>query len=201
MLPVQKIKRRLHSLYRIIIFYILFLFISCIINKLLSFYQTQPLACSHLCSHSSILTNDTLQFDSSFTIRHFPQFVCPQNFRNLADWVYGWPDQFFEHLQITTNQGKEIAPCLPSGSIIYVRIWVINEFFTQVYPHLQNDFVLITGEGDISSPTHMEYLERSNSKIIHWFGQNGQYDTSRNKKFTYIPIGNLLLLITFILVQ
>jgi hypothetical protein len=192
----RKIKRRSNRLYPIIIRLILILPILYIINKLLSFNQTLPRTCSHLCSHSSILTQDTLQFDSSYTIRHFPHFVCPQNFRNLADWVYGWPDQFFEHLQITTNQGKEIAPCLPSGSIIYVRIWVINEFFTQVYPYLQNDFVLITGEGDMSSPTHMEYLERSDSKIIHWFGQNGQYDTSRTKKFTHIPLGSLFILIS-----
>jgi hypothetical protein len=195
-LATPMIKIPPNRLYRIIICFVIFLVISCVLNKLISFNRTQSHICSHLCSHSSILTQDTLRFDSSYTIRHFPQFVCPQNFRNLADWVYGWPDQFLEHIQITTNQGEEIAPCLPSGSIIYVRIWVINEFFTQVYPHLQNDFVLITGEGDMSSPTHMEYLERSDSKIIHWFGQNGQYDTSRTKKFTHIPLGSLFILIS-----
>jgi hypothetical protein len=168
------IKIRASRLYRAIIFFIIIFLILCIINKLLSFNVQQSLICSHLCSHSSILTQDTLQFDSSYTIRHFPQFVCPQNFRNLADWVYGWPDQFLEHLQLQTKEGK-------------------------VYPHLQNDFVLITGEDDISTPTHVKYLERSDSKIIHWFGQNGQYDTSRTNKFTHIPIGNLFLSISYIL--
>jgi hypothetical protein len=193
------IKIRANRLYRAIIFFIIIFLILCIINKLLSFNVQHSLICSHLCSHSSILTQDTLQFDSSYTIRHFPQFVCPQNFRNLADWVYGWPDQFLEHLQLQTKEGKVIAPCLPSGSIIYVRTRATNDFFTKVYPHLQNDFVLITGEDDISTPTHMEYLERSDSKIIHWFGQDGQYDTSRTKKFTHIPIGNLFLSISYIL--
>jgi hypothetical protein len=98
---------------------------------------------------------------------------------------------------VITDQGKYIAPCLPSGSIIYVRIWVIDEFFEKVYPHLQNDFVLITGEGDASSPTHLEQLEAPDSKIIHWFGQNGQYDASKSKKFTHLPIGKLLTLDTF----
>jgi hypothetical protein len=158
--------------------------------------QMQSDNCKRLCPYSSILTNDTVEFNVSH-IRHFPNFVCPQNFRNLADWVYGWPNQFHERLQITTDQGKHIALCLPPGSIIYVRIWIINKFFDQVYPHLQNNFVLITGEGDVSSPTHMEYLERSDSKILHWFGQNGQYDVSRSKKFTHIPIGNLLTLFSF----
>jgi hypothetical protein len=160
--------------------------------------RIQPDHCKKLCPYSSILTNVTVEFDASHAIRHFPNFVCPQNFRNLADWVYGWPDQFLEHTEVTTDQGKYIAPCLPSGSIIYVRIWVINEFFDQVYPHLQNDFVLVTGEGDTSSPTHLEKLEASDSKIIHWFGQNGQYDAKKSKKFTHIPIGNLLISVSFL---
>jgi hypothetical protein len=180
-----------------IIFVILFLPTSNIIYKSLPFIHIQSLSCSQLCPYSSIFINRTLIFDSSHSIRHFPDFVCPQNFRNLADWVYGWPDQFLEHTEVTTDQGKYIAPCLPSGSIIYVRIWVIDEFFEKVYPHLQNDFVLITGEGDASSPTHLQQLEAPDSKIIHWFGQNGQYDVSKSKKFTHLPIGKLLTLDTF----
>ncbi len=154
--------------------------------------QIQSDECKTLCPYSSKLTNVTVDFNSSNMIRHFPDFVCPQNFRNLADWVYAWPNQFHEHVQVTTRQGKQIAPCLPSGSIIYVRVWVMNDFFQTVYPHLQNDFVLITGEGDVSSPTHLQELEAPNSKIIHWFGQNGQYDVSKSKKFTHVPIGKLL---------
>jgi len=188
---IRKIKRRRKHLCYIILC-ILYLFIAIIIYKSLPFKLIQSLHCSHLCPYSSTLTIDTLRFDSSHMIRHFPDFVCPQNFRNLADWIYGWPDQFLEHIEVTTDQGKHIAPCLPHGSIIYVRIWVIDEFFNNVYPHLQNDFVLITGEGDVSSPNHLELLEARDSKIIHWFGQNGQYDVSKSKKFTHIPIGNLL---------
>jgi hypothetical protein len=145
--------------------------------------------CENICPYSSKLINGNIQFDSSHIIRHYPDFVCPQNFRNLADWIFRWPDQFKEHIEKTTDNGKLIAPCLPTGSIIYVRIWAINPFFNLIYPHLINDFVLITGEGDLSSPNNLQYLERSDSKIIHWFGQNGQYDVSKSKKFTHIPIG------------
>ena len=145
--------------------------------------------CTELCPFSSIAVDHSLRFDSSHVVRHFPDFVCPQNFRNLADWVYSWPDQFKEQLDVTTTKGQVIAPCLPSGSIIFVRIWAIKEFFDNVYPHLKNDFVLITGEGDLSSPHDLDYLTRPDSKIIHWFGQNGQYDVSKSNKFTHIPIG------------
>jgi len=159
--------------------------------------QIQSNECNKLCPYSSILTNVTVKFDGSHRIKHFPNFVCPQNFRNLADWVYSWPNQFHEQLTKTTDQGKHIAPCLPSGSIIYVRQWAITDFFDKVYPYLKNDFVLITGEGDVSSPHNLEQLEAPDSKIIHWFGQNGQYDVSKSKKFTHIPIGNLFLLFHF----
>ena len=146
-------------------------------------------SCSQICPYSNNFTSRSLYFDRSHNIRHYPNFVCPQNFRNLADWIYGWPDQFDEHIEITTNQHQLIAPCLPSGSIIYVRIWVIDEFFEKVYPHLINDFVLITGEGDMSSPNHLEHLHHPQSKIIHWFGQNGQINVTSSTKFTHIPIG------------
>lgn len=145
--------------------------------------------CEKLCPYVSKFGHNKLWFSSFHAIRHFPDFVCPQNFRNLADWVFGWPDQFFENVEQTTTDGKEIAPCLPPGSVIYVRITSINEFFVKIYPDLINNFVLITGEGDVSSPTNLTYLNRPDSKIIHWFGQNGQIHTGTNPKFTHIPIG------------
>ena len=151
--------------------------------------EVQSPSCAKYCPYSSHIINSTLHFSPTHVIRHFPKFVCPQNFRNLADWIYGWPSQFQESVEDTTNDGRSIAPCLPSGSIIYVRIWDIDKFFTNIYPHLINKFVLITGEGDLSSPTHLEQLHHPESKIIHWFGQNGQIDASSSTKFTHIPIG------------
>ncbi|CAF3798450.1 unnamed protein product [Rotaria socialis] len=151
--------------------------------------QSSSPDCRKLCPYISRLERDKLIFNLAYSIRHFPEFICPQNFRNLADWIYGWPNQFFENIETTTNDGKRIAPCLPPGSIIYVRTTVINEFFSQIYPYLIHNFVLITGEDDRSSPTDLSYLNRPDSKIIHWFGQNGQIDVRTNAKFTHIPIG------------
>jgi hypothetical protein len=124
-------------------------------------------------------------------VQHFSEFVCPQNFRNLADWVYGWPNGVFdEHLEIGTNDGYHIAPCLASGSIIFVKTDYLDKFFGKVYPHLSNKFVLITAQGDASSPgRYLPYLENAESKIIHWFGQNSEIHSAKSKKFTHIPIG------------
>ncbi len=211
MISVVKFRKLLYALCYIIIILLLFL---CVINisyksplssrieiqvnqKKLSDNHIQSDECKKLCPYSSKLTNVTVAFSSSHMIRHFPDFLCPQNYRNLADWVYSWPNQFHEHVEVTTSQGNQIAPCLPSGSIIYVRQSVITRFFNTIYPHLQNDFVLITGDGDASSPTHLQLVEAPDSKVIHWFGQNGQYDVSKSKKFTHLPIGKLLTLDTF----
>ncbi|CAF3337537.1 unnamed protein product [Rotaria socialis] len=165
------------------LFIIYFLIIKC------TSYTNQPsLDCKSLCPYKSNQTRTHLVFDSKHFIQHYPEFICQSNFRNLADWVYGWPNQFQEYVEVTTTNGQHIAPCLPHGSIIYVSIWSIGVFFNLVYPHLINDFVLITGEGDPSSPD-MGHLERADSKIIHWFGQNGMISSSKSKKFTHIPIG------------
>ena len=36
---------------------------------------------------------------------------------------------------------------------------------------------------------YLHYLDDPNSKIIHWFGQNGDIDIGRSERFTHIPIG------------
>ncbi|CAF4380518.1 unnamed protein product, partial [Adineta steineri] len=46
------------------------------------------------------------------------------------------------------------------------------------------------GQGDDPMPGRfLHYLEESDSKIIHWFGQNGDINATRNARFTHIPIG------------
>ncbi|UJR26644.1 hypothetical protein I4U23_007961 [Adineta vaga] len=129
--------------------------------------------------------------DNSSYIHHYPEFVCPQNFRNLADWIYGWPETLFnERIENSRSKYKLLVPNLPHGSIIYVKVASLESFFTKIYPYLMNRFVLITGQGDEHAPgKYHHYLEKSQSKIIHWFGQNGDISGTRSKRFTHIPIG------------
>jgi len=190
MFQTSRRKRRSKLLKLFIILFAIYLIITHIPQRFVPFPFAKTLSCEQCCSYSSTYTIRSIYFNLSRPIRHFPEFICPQNFRNLADWIYEWPNQFNEKIETETNNGKLIAPCLPHGSIIYVRQWSIDRFFTQVYPHLINRFVLITGEGDDSAPTHLEILDAPDSKIIHWFGQNGQYSPSKTNKFTHIPIGN-----------
>jgi hypothetical protein len=111
----------------------------------------------------------------------------------MADWVYAWPEYLFdEHLETSINKPTVNTPNLPDGSIIYIKTDGIPSFFSKIYPRLQNKFVLISGQSDYSVPgIYLQYLEKSDSKIIHWFGQNGNIDMSTNKRFTHIPIGKI----------
>jgi hypothetical protein len=169
---------------------ILILFACSIIIFRVFSYEPPP-DCSRLCPYESIPSRNRLTFDSSHFVQHYPEFVCPNNFRNLADWVYHWPQQVFdEQLSVTTTNGYHIAPCLESGSIIFVKTDYLDDFFYQVYPYLINNFVLITGQSDDSSPgRYLSYLENHDSKIIHWFGQNSEIYSAKNNRFTHIPIG------------
>ncbi|CAF1372513.1 unnamed protein product [Adineta steineri] len=123
--------------------------------------------------------------------KHYSEFICPQNFRNLADWIFGWPNGVFdEKIETTTTNGYHLAPCLPSGSIIYVKTDYLDTFFHSIYPYLTNRFVLITAQGDASAPEKfLSYLHHIDSKIIHWFGQNADIESSKSDRFTPIPIG------------
>ncbi|CAF0775966.1 unnamed protein product [Didymodactylos carnosus] len=151
--------------------------------------------CTTLCHWKMERTKDDIMFidlraNYIESAHNYPEYVCPQNFRNMAEWIYGWPEQFKEKIHSLTNV-DQVAPCLPDGSIIYVRVWVIDEFFDKIYPKLINKFVLITGEGDLSVPKskHLKYIQNNDSKIIHWFGQNGMILSDPNIRFTHIPIG------------
>ena len=145
-----------------------------------------------ICPYSVKINGNHIIFDNaSFSIHHYPEFICPQNFRNLADWVYGWPEYLFdERLESSLNKTNLNVTKLPDGSIIYVKAISMFSFFSEIYPILPNKFVLVTGQGDEQAPgPFLYYLENPNSKIIHWFGQNGNINTGRSDRFTHIPIG------------
>ena len=145
-----------------------------------------------LCPYSYRILDKRIIFDHpSYSIHHYPEFICPQNFRNMADWIYGWPVGVFdEHVENSLHRIRETVEYLPHGSILYVKTDHLSTFFSDIYPYFRNQFVLITAQGDTSAPgPYLDYLKGANSKIIHWFGQNGDIDASTSKRFTHIPIG------------
>jgi len=114
----------------------------------------------------------------------------------MADWVYGWPtDVFNETVQNSEHNINNAVAYLPHGSIVFVKTDSLPIFFSEIYPHFRNKFVLITGQGDLQAPSqHLDYLVKTDSKIIHWFGQNGDINASTTDRFTHIPIGKDIIM-------
>ncbi|CAF1021967.1 unnamed protein product [Adineta ricciae] len=90
-------KSRLHLLSKPRLALGLFL-CSILINLYQFLYQSSN--CSYLCSYKSILGKTQLTFDNSHNVPHYSEFICPQNFRNLADWVYGWPEDYLQGVSV-----------------------------------------------------------------------------------------------------
>jgi len=78
---------------------------------------------------------------------------------------------------------------LVDKSIVYVCISAIPYFYKVIFPQLQNNIILVTGDGDNTCPTdfksEFENMIDSN-KIIHWFSQNCMFT---HPKLSQIPIG------------
>ena len=120
-----------------------------------------------LCPYSYIINDKHIIFDNpSYTINHYPEFICPQNFRNMADWVYGWPENVFnEKVQNSIDRIHQTVAYLPHGSILYIKTDSLSDFFSNIYPHFRNKFVLITGQGDLQAPgQYLRYLEKNDTK-------------------------------------
>jgi hypothetical protein len=117
----------------------------------------------------------------------------------MADWIHGWPkDVFNEQIQNSTDNVRETVADLPHGSIIYVKSDTLSTFFSDVYPYFRNKFVLITAQGDGQAPgEYLRYLLKIDSKIIHWFAQNGDISASTSERFTHIPIGKDIFIIEY----
>lgn len=155
--------------------------------------QVLSLKCQKLCNCELQGVGETLKCKNedqkNSGANNYPNHVCPQNFRNLADAVYMWEESSEVHFNARKLQ--DVADCLDDGAIIYVLGRRIDDFFKKIYPKLKNKFVLITGKWVASMPTnkHRKYVQKDR-KIIHWFAQNGEnIGDDIRERFTQIPVG------------
>jgi len=91
------------------------------------------------------------------------------------------------HIHLT----KEIVPCLQPGTIILVKTENLEKFFRDMYPLLDQTFVLFTINGDRSSPKgYLEYIsDDKGSLILHWYASNCDFASEDAKKLSCVPIG------------
>jgi len=72
------------------------------------------------------------------------------------------------------------------NDIVYVNNSALVGFFKDVFPLIQNRFILVTGDSDVTvSIRHFEqYID--NPKIVHWYSQNL---ITSHPKVSHLPIG------------
>lgn len=160
--------------------------------------QALPISTTRVCKHMDCDCN--LQFtdskvaclNQSATLTHFNHHLCPQNFKNIADFVFDVDGLYNEKLEMSNHALLDESSTCKDGLIIYVRGGMVDSFFKEVYPQIVFRFVLVTGAhvASVPSETGAHFLTQANSKIIHWYGQNpSKLTVAIRDRFTPIPLG------------
>ena len=101
------------------------------------------------------------------------RYISGNAFKSIADHVHD-------------ETGSIINPkCVKCGDIIFLKTDYMQDFFENLLPLIENQFILITHNSDYGAPGNFEkYLD--NTKIIKMFSQN---PTVVHTKLVPIPIG------------
>lgn len=95
----------------------------------------------------------------------------------------------------------DIIPCLQKNSLIFVDSPWLRRFFDVFLKKISVDFILISGDSDLSNPKHLQKTHKNllqsildgKTRIRHWFSMNcdlTSIETLKNSKvFTCIPQG------------
>jgi hypothetical protein len=117
----------------------------------------------------------------------------------LADLHYGnlpVPDEI--QLSKLTD---DILSCLQNNTIIFVDTPDLSNFFNRFHERISVNYILITGDSDLSCPVHimnshlylLNQIFARKTRIIHWFAMNCDLGNNEQWKksniFTCIPQG------------
>jgi hypothetical protein len=106
-------------------------------------------------------------------------FISGDTFRSIADHIYE------SGRENPDGKGRSFAPTeVKKGDIIFVDGALIEEYFSKIHPHIQEQYKLITHNNDWNiTEKEIAFID---DKIIHWFAQNVLVS---HTKVTPIPIG------------
>jgi hypothetical protein len=109
-------------------------------------------------------------------------YISGDDFRSIANHVYDDTNQFFDPKAVQKGDIVFVAGEEPNGFDPQMRY----RFFTEIHPYIENSYILITHNADLSSPgPYINILE--DPKIFLWFAENP--DISDHPKLIPIPIG------------
>jgi hypothetical protein len=124
--------------------------------------------------------HSTLSRNSSYP------FTSGDTFREFADYIYD-------------ETRKDNLKSVKFGDIVFVKADRFSQFFAEPYKSINNSFVLVTHNSDLSAPA--DFLNKlANEKILAWYASNA--DRRISKLFpipiglanTYWPSGNLSII-------
>ena len=110
---------------------------------------------------------------SSFNLNrpfNYP-YISGDAFRALAQHVYD-------------NNSDIVPEKISTNDIVFVGAEFIHVFFKTKHPYIENKYILITHNGDVTITK--DFSKYVDDKIIHWFADNL---LEINKKMSPIPIG------------
>jgi hypothetical protein len=132
------------------------------------------------------------EIESVYSMPSWSDYVCPQSFRNIADYVYSYWF-WYDSESIFLPDLEKVVDCLPTNAIIYLgwgEMGAFETFFAKMVPLLKRPIILVSGNSDYLTPEkHISHVQNNDSMILHWFGANGK-DVPPGTRFTRIPIGN-----------
>jgi hypothetical protein len=102
---------------------------------------------------------------------HYP-LLSGETFRNFCDY--------------RIDERSDLDPTMvTTGSTVFVAMSFLEYFLTQIFPQIENSFILVTSNGHGSiGQKYLPYVE--NEKIIRWFGRNVVLN---HEKLVCIPLG------------
>lgn len=77
------------------------------------------------------------------------------------------------------------APSIKRGDIVYVSSSLLSFFFKNIFPHIEEPFILVSGKS-ITTVGEKYFSFLDSDKLLHWFGIN---ITFKHPKATLIPVG------------
>jgi len=98
-------------------------------------------------------------------------YLSGDSFRKISDYIYD-------------ETGKFDPTLVKKGQIIFLKSDLIEDYFNQCHPKINNPYKLITHNSDRNITSNE--LRWIDDKIIHWFAQNV---TVEHPRLTPIPIG------------
>lgn len=131
--------------------------------------------CNSVCYCNLLPNGDKLECNKTevggiirtLEMKKYSNYICAQNFRNIADNIFFWYDwQFGE--KTTSPPFFLQTSCFMPYNIVYLNGWHFKDFFDVLYDGIPYEFLLITGASiNVSPPpttivflfTDLGYLE------------------------------------------